>query len=372
MMNREVEISPLRSPSNRVQVAFVLEQHLGHRTFAENLCAAVATDGGVESVWIPVNYGSTGGRLERVPMPSMLRSTTRARAEIAAGLSATSADVVVYNTQVPAVIGGRRARSRPYVLITDITPCQLDRMADEYGHDADAHAITRWAKHSWNRHVFHGALLTVAWSSWVQQSLVEDYGLDVARTTVIPPGVDTRYWTPSEPDRSRPLRILFVGGDFVRKGGPDLLRAFADLPEGEAELVLVTKSASDVPAGVTVVTDLGPNDPRLRDLYRSSDVFVLPSRGEAFGIAAVEASACGLPVLASTSGGLTDIVAHGETGYTFDPGDSDTLARRLRELLDSPDVRRRLGAAARRRAVERFDSNANGARLIAAVRDVVG
>ena len=75
---------------------------------------------------------------------------------------------------------------------------------------------------------------------------------------------------------------------------------------------------------------------------------------ESFGIAAVEATAMGLPVVASRVGGLAEIVEDGRTGFLVKPGDAVELAGAVQRLMDSPDMRARMGQAGRRRAVEHF------------------
>jgi glycosyltransferase involved in cell wall biosynthesis len=142
------------------------------------------------------------------------------------------------------------------------------------------------------------------------------------------------------------VRILFVGGDFYRKGGDILLDAFRRLPAGQAELTLVTKSVMKSEPGVTVLTHLKPNTPEMIFLFRSSDIFVFPTRADSFGIAAVEASAAGLPVVAAQVGAIHEIVVNGETGFVIPP--------------DSP----RLGQAGRRHAELHFDGAKNAARTV--------
>jgi glycosyltransferase involved in cell wall biosynthesis len=240
-------------------------------------------------------------------------------------------------------------------------------MAEGYGHRADRYGPIRRLKHRLNRQVFAGASHCVGWSSWAAKSIVEDYGVDPARVSVIPPGVDTSRWHPVDRAASDDFRVLFVGGEFGRKGGELLLEAFKSLSP-RAELYIVTKTAIAPSDRVHIVNDLGPNDPRLIDLYRSSDVFALPSLAETFGIAAVEASAMGLPVVASSSGGLTEIVVDGETGLTVVPGDIDSLATALVRLERDPALRRRLGQGARTRALERFDVATNAVQLFELAR----
>ena len=354
--------------------AFVLEQHLGHRTYAENLRRVLDDRADLDARWVGIDYDvDVLGRLARAPLPgrvtSYLAGRRQVRDAVRSALAADAATTFVYNTQVPVAIGGRLARSRPYVAVTDVTPVQYDRMADGYGHRPDRPGPVAWWKHRRNRAVFGQAHRCVGWSSWAARSIVDDYGVDPARVEVIAPGVDTQRFRPgSDRHDDGTLRVLFVGGDFERKGGDDLRRAASSLP-GDVHLTLVTRSAVATDDRTAVVGDLRPNDDRLVELFRSSDVFALPSAAETFGIAAVEASACGLPVVASASGGLSDVVDDGVTGFTVPPGDVAALADRLRRLADDGALRRRLGRAARQRALQRYDATTNARRLLDLVRD---
>ena len=81
----------------------------------------------------------------------------------------------------------------------------------------------------------------VAWSNWAKQSFVDDYGCREEDVTVIPPGVDIGHFSDAERDNELP-RILFVGGDFERKGGDLLLKIFRERLRNKAELILVTRA----------------------------------------------------------------------------------------------------------------------------------
>jgi glycosyltransferase involved in cell wall biosynthesis len=330
----------------------------------------------VQSRWIEVTYRKPGRFLDRIPrLPAGLRGTLAGRQEVIDGLKGTRPDVLFFNTQVPAAILGPGLFRYTYVLSTDITPLQYDRMADFYRHSPDRSPLLAAAKRRFNQAVFQRAALLFPWSAWTARSLVEDYGVDPQKIEVIPPGIDLDLWKPAS-DRqpegktragmqpASPARILFVGADLERKGGLDLIAAFQALPPGIAELVLVTRSLVAEMPGVQVVSNLEPNSPALVQLYQSSDIFVLPTRAEAFGIAAVEASAAGLPVIASPVGGLTDIVDHEQTGFLVPPGSRAELASALQSLINSPELRISFGRAARRKAEQVFDIQKCSQRII--------
>ncbi len=365
-----------------------MEQHIGHRTFYQNVRRYVSRDPQLAARWVEVSYWEPGRAWERLPLlPEKLKGTLRGCHQVRRGLASAPCEAVFFNTQVPAVFALDWLRRRPCVVSTDITPIQYDTLADFYGHRPDRPGLLRWLKHRVNRAVFHRAARVVAWSNWVRRSLEADYGVPAERIAVVPPGVDLELWTPSSPSHPLPprgeqggMRILFVGGDFARKGGPALLEAYhvlrqqASLPlerEG-VELYLVTRERVSHEPGVHVYHGLKPNSPELRRLYRESDVFVLPTRGEAFGIAAVEASASGLPVIATSVGGLPDVVADGETGFLVPPDDPGAVAMALERLLNDPAKRQEMGRAARRRAEAHFDAQTNAAQLVALLQEAVG
>jgi glycosyltransferase involved in cell wall biosynthesis len=279
--------------------------------------------------------------------------------------------VLFFNTQVPAALIGRSALHRPYVLCTDITPVQYDQMGDHYGHQPDRSGWLSRYKHQTNVKIFHGATRILPWSGWVQASLVYDYGVPRNRIEVIPPGVDVDFWQPGTKEQGDKVRVLFVGGDFYRKGGEDLLAAFRPLAD-KVELILVTRSSVPTQEGVTVYQDMRPNSPELVALCQSCDLFVLPTRAEAFGIAAVEASAVGLPVIGTAVGGLGDIVVDGETGFLLPPGDVQTLTQRLQQLVEQKTLRQQMGQAARKRVEQGFDARKNAARIAHILQELVG
>ena len=152
-------------------------------------------------------------------------------------------------------------------------------------------------------------------------------------------------------------RILFVGGHFERKGGPQLLEWFLAHGQGRCELHVVTRTPPDASApGLHVYTDLETNDPRLIQLYHECHVFALPTLADCYSVASIEAMATGLPVILTNVGGAGEIVTDGVDGYSVEPGDSAALAQRLEEMISDPLRAIAMGEAARQTAERRFDA----------------
>ena len=168
-------------------------------------------------------------------------------------------------------------------------------------------------------------------------------GLGARDVRVIPAGVDV----PGEPgDPDEPPHVLYAGRLSPEKGVLELVEAARGLP-----LVV----AGDGPLRERVPGALGwvPHDELLR-LYARAAVVACPSRREGFGVACAEAMASARPVVASSVGGLRDLVVDGETGLLVPPGDVGALRGAIERLLGDAELRRRLGLAARRRVRERF------------------
>ena len=187
-------------------------------------------------------------------------------------------------------------------------------------------------------------------------------GIRPERVTVIPPGVDCgrfRPEGPAEPAKRLPHRVVTVGGPTPASGLGDLVAALRGSPD--AELVIVGDAGSDVS---TLATDLGVTDrvrfagqvprDRMPALLRSADLVACAPWYEASGQEPIEAMACGVPVLATAVGGLTDTVVDGVTGALVPPRRPGALATAMRTLLADPLKREFLGATGRDRAESRY------------------
>jgi D-inositol-3-phosphate glycosyltransferase len=202
--------------------------------------------------------------------------------------------------------------------------------------------------------------------------LVWYYGARSERVAVIPCGVDTELFQPMDPAKAKDLLelppdplLLYVGRLQPIKGLETLLEAMTEVPEPAC--LLVVGGEHDEPEnghGAALrqrvaalglakrVRFLGAQPQRrLRLFYAAADATVMPSYYESFGMVALEAMACGSPVVASRVGGLTTTVQDGLTGRLVPEGDPAALAAAITSLLDSPEGRR-LGQQATRWAAE--------------------
>jgi glycosyltransferase involved in cell wall biosynthesis len=356
-----------------LRVGFVMEQVLGHVTVTKNLRAAVEGIADVEPHWVETSLYREGGIIERAPLlPAYVRGGVRGLIDVTGGLFGEACDVVVFNTQKAAIFCQPLMLRTPTILMTDVTPIQYDTLAAPYGHAAGGAGPVVALKHWTNVLNFRLARAVVGYSRWTVRSCVDDYGVPESRAHVIPPGVDTARWRPRGTLRGTgTLRLLFVGGDFERKGGRLLLEAYRSLGLSSlAELHVITREPVPDTPGVIVHRDVPNNSDEILELYRGADLFVLPTTADCFSNASIEAMACGLPVITTPVGGIGDIVVDDECGLLIPPGDGRALATALRRLATDGDLRARLGAAARRRAVTHFDARTNAIRLLDLARMV--
>jgi starch synthase len=208
--------------------------------------------------------------------------------------------------------------------------------------------------------IYDSAKHLFAFSAATKTSLTDDYGIDPAKITVTGAGVNFLQ-LPELPllGRERPEGppiILFIGNDFVRKGGEILLAAFelvrGRIPDARLQLVgLDPKIASQ--AGVEVLGRID-NRSRIAELYASAAVFVVPSFFDPFPLVALEAMAFGVPVIASNQMGTPEMITDHRTGRLVEPGNVEALANALLELLLDRDRAEGMAIAARQQIETEF------------------
>jgi glycosyltransferase involved in cell wall biosynthesis len=354
-------------------LAFVLEQTLGHITHSANLRAALSDDPAARISWLPIEHQSRNrwGRLPLISRNWTVASSLMARRELSRLARQGPIDAYFFHTQVTALGALDLMRERPTILSLDATPLGFDTIGEAYGHRAGGSLAG--VKHRLTRTLFRRAAGFVTWSAWAKRSLVDDYGIAAGRVSVIPPGTDLSLWATERPARSadEPMRLLFVGGDFTRKGGADLLEACAPLLGDRCELHVVTREAVAPRPGLVVHHGVAPNSPALRRLFAAADAFALPTHADGLPMAIMEAMAAGLPVISTPVGSIAEAVEPGVTGYLTPPGAVGDLRAAVTTLVEQPDLRRRMGQTARSIAERRYDAHANARRVRDLLLDAV-
>jgi D-inositol-3-phosphate glycosyltransferase len=212
------------------------------------------------------------------------------------------------------------------------------------------------------------------------------YDAPAERIEIVPPGVDHAFFSPGDRDGARAALGLGPAGRYSELGGRDAVQhpvllfvgriqplkgldvaigALAQLARDDAELVVVggpsgLAGPAELARVQALADDLGvrgrirfvPPQPHhlLSTWYRAADVVLVPSRAESFGLVALEAAACGAPVVASDVGGLRTIVDDGHTGFLVDSRDPSAFAVAVDKLLADPALAAAMGAAGAERA----------------------
>ena len=333
------------------RIGFVMEQTLGHVTHAENFQHWVNKDPDVTPSWLPVSF-TAADRWDRAPIVRhnwTLRASLRALAQVQAVLRSTPLDGLFFHTQVTAFFAWHLMSTIPSVVSMDATPLNFDSIGGPYDHLPSGYSQVEALKNALTRRTFKRARKLITWHNWGKQSLVHDYRVEANKVAVIPPGIDLDRWGVAReaPRHAGPVRLLFVGGDFRRKGGEILLAAFRKELMRDCELDIVTREEVDTRdlINVRVHHGLGPNKPELRALFAAADVFVFPTFGDTLPIVVMEAMASGLPVVTTSVGAIAEEVEHGVTGFLVPCGDSHSLAEATLRLVANRDLRRDMGAA---------------------------
>jgi len=354
---------------------FVNSGMLGHGAFARLMHDITALMPGVDACHVDLSRDLTIGdrvirrlfsvRLTPRAGPAANLDLRRWRQELNVGLLAArriaeaerhaSYDLLHFHTQATAYASLARMKRTRAIVSIDCTQ-----------HLASLEAPSWLGRASYRAnivhdgHVFRAAAAIVATSEWAARDLADVYPDCASKVWVLPFPVDVDAfgggWIAERAARAdegpgyRP-RVLFVGGDFPRKGGLELLDAwreggFAD----RADLDIVTDwplAASTIPPAAHVVSGVAPYTNRWLDLWKRADLFAMPARHEAFGIVYEEAAASGIPAIGSSINAIPEIIQDGATGFLVRPGDREALVRAIGALVDSVVLRRRMGNAAR-------------------------
>lgn len=181
--------------------------------------------------------------------------------------------------------------------------------------------------------------------------------------------IDTNVFKPSAQPELRNCfaepgeKVLLHISNFRKvKRLPDLIAVFKRVNERIPSRLMLVGEEPELSTVRSLVSEFGLNDrvaflgkqDEVAPLFDSADLFLLPSEKESFGLVALEAMACGVPVIASNAGGIPEVVIHGQTGFVSNIGDVDMMAAYAVSLLTDGALYARMSAEARRRAVQAF------------------
>lgn len=366
-----------------MRVLFINENIGGHVTVHHHLRRALADHPEVEPTFLDLPPASGLRRLVGARIPGLagldldlqpLRAQLAQSAWLHRRLPALTAeaDAIHLYTHNAGLLSQSVWRTHPTVVSLDTTNRQN-------AYRLPGRSPTRFtpltvaATVPFERRVYRAATTVVANSDWAAASLIGHYGLDPGSVRTLPFGILGPSFEPGPAPGTEPgprPRLVFVGRSLARKGGLRLLdvhrRRFSD----RADLVLVTNEPVESSPGVEVVDDLRPGDPRLWSILRQSAVFVFPSEIDMAPNAVIEAMTAGLPVIARPVGALPEMVEHDVSGLLIGPSEHD-LTEAIEHLLDQPEERRRMGTAARARALASYDAAVSTSHLVELLAEAV-
>ena len=326
------------------------------RAYSADLPAVVSVEPGLR-----VHHVVTGP-LAEVPketLPEAVPEFTEAvRSRMARG---PEPDVIHANYWLSGMVGHALKHQLDVPLVS--TFHTLGRIKGEADKDPDRRAEAEAQVMSCSDAILASSPVEVA-------DITSAYGVDPARIHVVPPGVEHAFFSPGRRAQARravdlaeggPM-LLFVGRIQPLKGVDLAVGALAALQgfpeaflvvvggpsgaEGEAELRRIREQVEGLGL-VDRVRFVAPQPHEmLSTYYRAADVCIVPSRSESFGLVALEASACGTPVVAASVGGLRSLIAHARTGYLVESRDPALFAARAEEILGDATLAEEMSAAA--------------------------
>lgn len=335
----------IESPS----IGFVASGELGWGTVRRRLGQYLRENVRRVDVFPIEDFGGWEARTPYARRLSWLRAALAGRRAAQAAIRAGHRDILVSTLHnaplLPSVQGVR------YLIYGDATISQLDRL---YGNE-DASAWHKRFRQARLRRLAEDGHVFLCMSEWYRAGLEAEYGVPAARCAIVPPTIELGEWLRrAYPTEHAPLRVLFVGADFARKGG-DLVLEVARRPAfADVHFDLVGGVEIGMEGNVVQYGRLG--QPALAALFAESDLFVLPTRADCSPNVFVEAGASGIPSIGTDVGAVSELVRDGETGAVLALPDAELLAGAIRQYADDRRLLERQGEAAYDWVASRFQT----------------
>lgn len=263
-------------------------------------------------------------------------------------------DIIHFGAHPAAAAHAFRESPIPFTVTLDCTQLNMERLKE-----------TRlWTESEKKREgaLFQRAARIYPWSDWAAKSLITDYGIPAEKIEIILPSVEMVNASPPirNPSDGHLPKIVFVGNDFLRKGGDMLHRWVTGPLKGTCELHIISNDLRSEVGGDNVFVHGGMRHSELiNEFMPSMDLICHPTQSDMSAFVLIEAARAGLPCVASAVGGIPSLVDEGTTGFLVDRRDENGFLDRLRTLIGDRDLRERMGAAAYEHALARFDSKTN-------------
>jgi alpha-maltose-1-phosphate synthase len=364
-----------------MKVLFINENVGGHATVHHHLRRCLSRRPDIDATFLDVAAPSLIRRIAGAPLPALgsldldlqpLRAQLALSAWVRRRLPPliADADVVHLYTQNAGLTSVGLLKQRPCVVSLDTTNAR-NAYRLPYRAPTRFTPLTIPMSMRAERRVFAAAHTVIANSRWAGESLIDDYGLAPDKVVIQPFGIT------APPARERPQssgrpQIIFIGRQFDRKGGPNLLEAWRRSVRNRADLVLVTMDQVEAEPGVTVIGDLRQGDERLWELLADASILAFPSTIDQAPNAVIEAMAAGRAVIAVPTAGIAEMVLDGVTGRHIPPDDVDALAAALDELVDDHERCAQMGRAGRARFDAVYDADRTTDALIEILRAATG
>jgi len=205
----------------------------------------------------------------------------------------------------------------------------------------------------------------IAISNSIKEEMIHFLGLPASKIVVAYNGINPSEYKTGTGENTKPI-LLYVGRLVPQKGIEFLIESIKIIKKRTDNFILSIAGSGILENKIKQIIqdyDLTQNvkligfidKPALIDVYSNADVLVVPSLYEPFGLVNIEAMACGIPVVGSNVGGIPEIIDDGKTGLLVQPGNPEELATAITRLLENKELRKKMGAAGRKRAKLYFD-----------------